>query len=144
MLGSIERYEQANLKSLVGEISTQSFAQIQKQLEDPTSRAAIQEQFFQSSLIGLRKGIMEYENDPLLPILQKEIESRTSAFVNISAAEEQKLLMLNDTQKKAILEQDKSTKNGFLAATPKITNAGVKSHDKFKLYEASIGGGASH
>jgi len=46
MLVSIERYEQANLKNLVADISTQSFAQIQKQLEDPTSRAAIQEQFF--------------------------------------------------------------------------------------------------
>lgn len=87
---------------------------------------------------------MEYENDPLLPILQKEIQNRTAAFKNISAAEEQKLLMLNDAQKKAILDQDKSAKNGFLAATPKISNAGVKSHEKFKSYEASIGGGASH
>jgi hypothetical protein len=41
LLSSIERYEKANLKALVGDISTESFAQIHKQLEDPTSRAAI-------------------------------------------------------------------------------------------------------
>lgn len=39
---------------------------------------------------------MEYENDPLLPILQGEIQQRTAAYKNLSAAEEQKLLMLND------------------------------------------------
>ena len=51
--------------------------------------------------------------------------------------------MLNDAQKKAIVEQDKSIKNHYLSAAPKVTNAGIKSHDKFKAYEASIGG-ATH
>ena len=50
--------------------------------------------------------------------------------------------MLNDAQKKAIVAQDKSIKDGYLAAVPKLSNAAVKSHDKFKAYEASIG--ASH
>lgn len=85
---------------------------------------------------------MEYENDPLLPILQSEIRQKTSAYQNLSAAEEQKLLMLNDSQKKAIVSADKATKDSFLASVPKLTNAGVKAHDKFKAYEASIG--ASH
>ena len=46
---------------------------------------------------------MEYDNDPLLPILQDEIKQRTAAYENISAAEEQKILMLNDAQKLAIV-----------------------------------------
>ena len=50
--------------------------------------------------------------------------------------------MLTDAQKKAILDMDKAAKNTYLAATPKITHAGIKSQDKFKAYEASIG--ASH
>ncbi len=111
-------------------------------MADPTKKAAIQDQFFQSALAGLRKGVMEYENDPLLPILQGEIQKRTAAYQSLSAEEETKLLMLNDAQKKAILEQDKSTKAGYLAATPNLTNAGVKAHPKFAAYEASIG--ASH
>jgi len=87
---------------------------------------------------------MEYEKDPLLPILQQEIKNRTSAYVNISAAEEQKLLSLNDAQKKAIIDQDKQTKNTYLATTPKISHAGLKAQPKFKAYEASIGGGSAH
>ena len=142
MLNSIERYEQSNLKNLIGDISNQAYAKIEQKLADPSSRAAIQDDFFQSALIGLRKGVMEYENDPLLPILQDEIRSRTAAYQNLSAAEEQKLLMLNDSQKQAIISQDKSIKNQYLSAVPKISNTGVKAHDKFKAYEASIG--ASH
>merc|ERR1719362_333136 len=142
MLNAIERYENANLKSIVSSISTDSFAQISKQLADPTARAAIQDQFFQSALAGLRKGVMEYENDPLLPILQNEISKRTDSYKNLTAEEEQKLLMLNDTQKKAILQQDKAAKATYLASTPQISNAGIKNADKFKAYEASIG--ASH
>ena len=142
MLNAIERYEQANLKSIVSSISTDSFAEISKQLADPTTRAAIQDQFFQSALAGLRKGVMEYENDPLLPILQNEISKRTDSYKNLSAEEEQKLLMLNDTQKRAILDADKAAKATYLASTPQISNAGIKNSDKFKSYEASIG--ASH
>ena len=84
---------------------------------------------------------MEYENDPLLPILQSEIQQRTARYQSLSAAEEQKLLMLTDAQKKAVLEQDKSAKNGYLASTPSLNNAGVKAHPKFVAYENSIGAG---
>lgn len=47
---------------------------------------------FQSALAGIRKGVMEYENDPLLPLLTEEINSRTEAYKGLSAAEESKLL----------------------------------------------------
>ena len=82
---------------------------------------------------------MEYENDPLLPVLQEEIANRTSQYANLSAAEEQKLLMLTDAQKKVILESDKAAKAAYLSAQPAISNAGVKSHEKYAAYTASIG-----
>jgi hypothetical protein len=47
--------------------------------------------------------------------------------------------MLNDAQKTAIVSQDKATKNSYLSAAPKLSNAAVKAHDKFKAYAASIG-----
>lgn len=47
---------------------------------------------FQSALAGIRKGVMEYENDPLLPILTEEINQRTEAYKGLSPEEESKLL----------------------------------------------------
>lgn len=142
LLTSVERYEQANLRNLIGQITKESFSKIEETLNNPAGRAGVQDAFFQSALQGLRKGKMEFDNDPLLPILQDEIAKRTAAYQNLSAEEEMKLLMLTDAQKKAIVGADKQTKSTYLASTPSISNAGIKAHDKFKSYVASIGGGA--
>ena len=47
---------------------------------------------FESALAGIRKGVMEYENDPLLPIVTEEINARTQAYAGLSSEEESKLL----------------------------------------------------
>jgi len=61
-------------------------------LDDPSRRAEIDEGMFESALAGIRSGVMTYENDPLLPILTEEINTRTEAFKGLSAEEESKLL----------------------------------------------------
>ena len=56
LLTTVERYEQSNLKSLIGQITQESFAKIEQTLNDPSGRDAIQNAFFESALQGLRKG----------------------------------------------------------------------------------------
>ena len=48
--------------------------------------------------------------------------------------------MLNDSQKKVILETDRAAKEAYLAKKPEISNAGVKAHEKYAQYVTSIGG----
>jgi len=50
---------------------------------------------------------MKYENDPLLPLLQNEMQSRIQHFKGLSAEEEGKLLSLTPEQRKLIADQDK-------------------------------------
>jgi hypothetical protein len=50
---------------------------------------------------------MRYENDPLLPILQGEMQSRIAHFKGLSAEEEGKLLSLNTDQRRVVAEQDR-------------------------------------
>ena len=69
MLTSIERFEQNNLKKLLGTITTGALDKVKSSMEDPETREEIDEQFFQSALQGIRAGVMRYENDPLLPIV---------------------------------------------------------------------------
>lgn len=82
---------------------------------------------------------MEYKNDPLLPILNGEINSRTEAFKGLSPAEESKLLQLTAEQKRIILENDKSTKAEFLSTVPKLSHPGLKLSDKYISFTNSIG-----
>lgn len=73
MLSTIERFETNNLKSLMNSISQAAMSKINAALEDPIERERILQGSFESALIGIRSGRMEYENDPILPILTEEI-----------------------------------------------------------------------
>ena len=71
-------------------------------------------------------------------MLREEITKRTKEFKGLSAAEESKLLALSSAQKKLIADQDRKQKNEFLTRAPKINNAGVKAHEKFKAFNTMV------
>ena len=50
---------------------------------------------------------MAYERDPLLPMLQEEINSRISHFKGLSKEEESRLLSLTPDQRRIIADQDR-------------------------------------
>jgi hypothetical protein len=81
---------------------------------------------------------MKYENDPLLPILQGEMESRIAHFKGLSVEEEGKLLSLSTDQRRIVAESDGKTKKDYLSQAPNINNPGVKSHEKYKQYMDSM------
>ena len=95
MLNSIERYEQSNLKVLLNGISKGALEKVSNSLQDPQTSKVIKEAAFQSALTGIREGSMTYKNDPLMPILSNEINSRVNAYKALSKDEETKLLSLN-------------------------------------------------
>ncbi len=72
-----------------------SFETVQKAIGDPTSRKQINQDAFQSALLGISSGAMTYQNDPLLPMLQGEMQKRIAHFKGLSAEEEGKMLSLN-------------------------------------------------
>jgi uncharacterized protein YukE len=81
---------------------------------------------------------MEYKGDLILPLLNEEISKRTQEFKGLSQEDESALLSLSETQKKLIADQDRKTKVEFLTKQPKINNAGVKVHEKFKQYVSMV------
>lgn len=142
MLNSIEMFENNNLKNLLDEIGKGALDKIQSSLNDPEKRAEIDQGIFESALAGIRSGVMTYENDPLLPIITEEINTRTEAFKGLSAEEESKLLQLTQDQKRIISSADKASKTEFLSALPKLSNPGVKLHEKYLGYVNSISSSA--
>jgi hypothetical protein len=71
-------------------------------------------------------------------MLRDEITKRTQEFKGLSPAEESRLLALTAAQKRLIADQDRKHKNEFLTRAPKINNAGVKTHDKFKAFNTMV------
>lgn len=142
MLNSIERFEGNNLKQMLNSIVSNAVSKVNQALEDPQQRERILQASFESALIGIRTGKMEYVNDPILPILTEEINRRTAEFKSLTPAQESKLLALTAEQKRFIADSDKKAKEEYLNAMPQINNPGVKMNAKFKSYVQSIGASA--
>lgn len=85
MLNTIERYEQTNLKNILNSIGSGALAKVKSSLVDEATAPAIKEAAFQSALHGLRDGTMTYKEDPLMPLLAKEINDRCSGYKSLSA-----------------------------------------------------------
>jgi hypothetical protein len=114
MLNSIESFEANNLKTLLSGIGSAAIEKMQAALNDPEQKAAINEAAFQSALDGISSGTMSYKGDPLLPIVQEEVQNRTAAFANLSAEDESNLMSLTSDHKRIIADNDKKSKVEFL------------------------------
>lgn len=68
------------MKHHLQQIATGSLETLQKSVNDPAAQKDILNSAFESALLGIRTGVMKYENDPLLPILQREMEARIAHF----------------------------------------------------------------
>jgi hypothetical protein len=137
MLRGIQRFEKNNMEAHVQRIAEESWNSVIDSVKT-SNKEAFQKSSFQSALNGISSGIMSYEGDEVLPMLNAEIEKRTAEFKGLSAEEEGKLLSLTSQQKNTIAEQDRKAKVEYLTKAPKIGNAGVKVHDKFKSHVAMV------
>ena len=140
MLSAIEGFEASNLKSLLNGIGTGAVEKMQAALNDPEQMKAINESAFQSALKGIAAGTMTYEGDPLLPILQNEVEARTNAYANISAEEESKLMSLTSDHRRIIADNDRKAKQEYLQKLPSVSNPGVRMHPKYQSFASQLGG----
>ena len=134
MLKMVQNFENQNLRNHLREIALGSFEKVQQTIKDPATKQQIQRQAFQAALKGIESGLMKYEADPLLPLLQSEMQSRIAHFKGLSAAEESKLLSLSTEQRRVIADNDRKAKIDYLGTVPNINNPGIKSHEKYKNF----------
>lgn len=110
---------------------------------DPAHGAEIKRASFEAALHGIRTGVMTYEGDRILPMIQEEIAERLTKFQGLSKEEESAMLALSADQKKIVVDNDRKLKNEFLGAAPAINHGTVKMTPKFKAYVAMAKSAAS-
>jgi hypothetical protein len=107
MLKQIQNFENQNLRHHLREIALGSFEKVQNSINDPATKQQILNDSFKSALAGISSGVMKYEHDPLLPLLQNEMQARIQHFKGLSAEEEGKLLALTAEQKRTVADLDR-------------------------------------
>ena len=66
----------------------------------------IQDKMFESALEGISKGVMEYNNDPILPLVLVVVKEKVSKIQNLSKEEQIKMVSLTDSQLASIRAAD--------------------------------------
>jgi hypothetical protein len=75
---------------------------------------------------------MQYENDPILPLIQAEIKRKLEPLTKLTQDQENKMFALSADQKKQVAENDHRAKLGYLTNPPNITSGSVKNTDVYK------------
>lgn len=140
MLNQISNFEQANLRNQLRGLVVGSVDEVFARVDDPAYSATIQRGAFESALNGIRAGVMTYEADPILPMIQEEMAGKLSQFQGLSAAEESALLSLTPQQKASVVASDRQQKNEFLAAAPAVSHGTLKMTEKYKDYMSMVQG----
>jgi len=104
ILRNIIKMEEENLKDLLKKYVLEAYeSALQKAIKD---KEKFQSNCFDLALKGLKTGRIEYEGDIFSEILKKEIKTNLQKLKELSAEEKQKLLMLNENQRKRIATID--------------------------------------
>lgn len=138
LLKQAHAYEEVNRTRVLQRIVEDASKEIDLALEGP-QREQINRQMFDSALIGLSKGVMEYENDPILPIVQSYIRTNTEKYSNLTEDEQRKLVSLSESQIQSLRDLDKKIKRDFLETEPKSLDNSLKAHEQAKKILASWG-----
>lgn len=91
-----------------------------------------------SAIDGLSKGFMDYQNDPLLPLILASIENNVKKITTLSAQEQANLISLTAEQLKSIKDSDVRTRREFLETLPNLDN-NVKNIESVKKVLTSWG-----
>lgn len=129
MLSQITSYEEQNLKNKLNTIAQDAFKATMDRVENDDG--TIKRQAFEAALDGIRKGKMDFSEDPVLPMLKEELHNRTGELRDMTPEEESNLLSLKSEQRRSLIQMDKGAKENYLSAVPHVSSQGLKSHDKF-------------
>lgn len=131
ILVQAKAFENMNKNRIMSGIIEGATAEIDKQLAGSNS-TQIKRAIFESALEGLSKGYMDYNNDPILPLVKSYVKDEVARYTNLSPEEQSKLISLSEAQIQALKDSDKRARKEFLETEPKGLDSSLKAHESVK------------
>jgi len=123
--------ENSNVKSAINKAAEESLNSVIEQVKNPSKNKEILQSSFESALVGLKSGVMNFDGDKVVPLYVKELNERTSRLTNLTPEEEDKLFALNESQRQQLISLDKAAKNAYLGKLPEI-NAALRNTEAYQ------------
>lgn len=112
ILRQAEQIEQTNKAKIINNVMSETMMSIDQAYEQ--NKQKIEADFFDLALEGISKGRMDYAKDPILPYVIATINKKVQAFEKISAADQQKLVSINEQQIQMIRNTDAHSRDEFV------------------------------
>jgi hypothetical protein len=123
--------EEMNRNKILHGIVEGANAELDRALAGPEA-TDIKRAMFNSALEGLTKGYMEYNNDPVLPLIQSYVKREMDRYTNLSEEEQSKLISLSESQIQSLRDSDRKAKQDYLEGEPKGLDNALKAHEQVK------------
>jgi len=137
-LAQAKSFEEMNRNKILSGIVEGANAELDRALAGPQSEE-IKRAMFNSALEGLSKGYMEYNNDPVLPLIQNYVRREMDRYTSLSEEEQSKLISLSEAQIQSLRDSDRKAKQDYLEGEPKGLDSSLKAHEHVKKVLASWG-----
>jgi hypothetical protein len=138
ILTQAKSFEEMNRNKILSGIVEGANAELDRALAGPQAEE-IKRAMFNSALEGLSKGYMEYNNDPVLPLIQRYVKSEMERYTSLSEEEQSKLISLSEAQIQSLRDSDRKAKQDYLEGEPKGLDSSLKAHEHVKKVLASWG-----
>lgn len=118
VLRAAKQGEVTNERALVNKVVTRAIEFLDAKIESDIE--SIKDAMFDTALAGIVSGKMDYQNDPLLPMVTELIRSEVAKFTGLSQEEQLRLVALTEAQLSQLKSMDETAKREFLEAMPKF------------------------
>lgn len=137
LLNNIKTLENNNIKAETNKIAEKALSNLLTKIKNQSENKEIIDSSFESALIGLKKGIMTYENDKILPAFIDELNKLSQPIINLTPEEENKKFALTNDQKKYLMDLDRRARQDYLTKEPEISTS-IKNTSTYKSIIARI------
>lgn len=134
ILVTVSNFENQNIRKKLSEIAENSLNSVISKINNPNENKEILDASFESALVGLREGKMEYQGDLLLPMYLEELKKNTNDISNLTPQEEDQLFALTSDQRKQVIAMDNRNKAAYLSKKPELAASVTNS----KVYEGIV------
>jgi hypothetical protein len=131
LLKQAQVYEELNKSSYIQNILNEATAEVDRAMSNIKDEN-LQKKMLDSAITGLSKGYMDYENDPILPLVNEVIKKHVQKFNNLNEVERNRLMSLTEAQMSSLKDADKHAKHEFLTVQPKGLDPGLKNAESAK------------
>lgn len=130
LLNNAKIMEAKNRQELINGILKKAVSEVEA-LQRDIPREVV-DASFDAALDGIASGTMDYKKDIVLPLILERIRGEVSKLQNLSEEEQQRLLMLTQSQIDQLRSADQHAKEEFLNKAPMGIDGNVRSLDNVK------------